>query len=204
VIQYRTWQKRFWLILAGIVSGALPTHAHLVNTGLGPFYDGLVHVLVSPADLLPLIAFALFAGLRGPLFGRILLCSLPLAWLMGFGAASAGIFRFGSPVMMTLITIALGILLAADRPLPPAALAALAVFIGLLHGVANGTELARTPSNAVVATGAAIAMIIVVSLLAGQATSIRAPWARVATRVVGSWIAAIGVLTLGWSLRGTT
>ena len=28
-----------------------------------------------------------------------------------------------------------------------------------------------------------------------------APWARVAIRVVGSWMAAISLLMLGWSLR---
>jgi hypothetical protein len=31
--------------------------------------------------------------------------------------------------------------------------------------------------------------------------ALRAPWARVAVRVVGSWIAAVGLLVLGWSLR---
>jgi urease accessory protein len=55
-----------------------------------------------------------------------------------------------------------------------------------------------------VTAGAAIAILIVVSLLAGQAASIQALWARVALRVVGSWIAAIGIFMLGWSLRITS
>jgi hypothetical protein len=45
-------------------------HAHLMNTGFGPFYDGLTHLFVTPEDLLPVIALALLAGLRGPRFGR--------------------------------------------------------------------------------------------------------------------------------------
>jgi len=40
-----------------------------------------------------------------------------------------------------------------------------------------------------VATGAAIVV------------SVKAPWQRVVVRVAGSWIAAIGLLLLGWSLR---
>ena len=32
---------------------AVPAHAHLVNTGLGPFYDGISHLLLSPEDLIP-------------------------------------------------------------------------------------------------------------------------------------------------------
>ncbi len=30
-----------------------PPHAHLVNTGLGPFYDGVSHFALTPEDLLP-------------------------------------------------------------------------------------------------------------------------------------------------------
>jgi len=31
--------------------------------------------------------------------------------------------------------------------------------------------------------------------------AIRAPWGRVAVRMAESWIGAIGLLRLGWSLR---
>jgi len=42
---------------------------------------------------------------------------------------------------------------------------------------------------------------MVVSLLAGQVGSVRARWARVTVQVAGSWIAAIGLLMLGWAVR---
>ena len=44
-------------------------HAHLVNTGLGPFYDGVSHFALTPEDLLPALALALFAGQRGARLG---------------------------------------------------------------------------------------------------------------------------------------
>jgi hypothetical protein len=31
--------------------------------------------------------------------------------------------------------------------------------------------------------------------------ALRAPWTRIAVRVAGSWIAAIGLLLAGWALR---
>ena len=55
--------------LMTIVAAARPAHAHLMTTGLGPFYDGLTHLLVSPECLLPMIALALLAGLRAPASG---------------------------------------------------------------------------------------------------------------------------------------
>ena len=34
------------------------SHAHLVNTGLGPVYDGVSHFALTPEDLLPALALA--------------------------------------------------------------------------------------------------------------------------------------------------
>jgi hypothetical protein len=42
---------------------------------------------------------------------------------------------------------------------------------------------------------------VVVALLAGPVVVLRATWARVVVRVAGSWIAAIGLLMLGWTVR---
>jgi hypothetical protein len=43
---------------------------------------------------------------------------------------------------------------------------------------------------------------VIVSLLAGQVTSLRLAWGRIVVRVAGSWIAATGLLMLGWAVRG--
>ncbi len=56
---------------------------HLVTTGLGPFFDGVGHLFLTIEDLLPVIALALLAGLRGPAAGRRVLFLLPPAWLLG-------------------------------------------------------------------------------------------------------------------------
>ena len=61
-------------LLASVAALALAApvavQAHLVNSGLGPFYDGALHLLLSPGDLLGLIAVAFLAGLRGARAGR--------------------------------------------------------------------------------------------------------------------------------------
>ena len=78
---------RGWRCLALAAGGLLllPTvaRAHLVQTGFGPFYDGISHLAVSPDDLLMVIAVSLLAGLRGRRAGRWVLFSLPAAWLVG-------------------------------------------------------------------------------------------------------------------------
>jgi urease accessory protein len=192
----------FWLTLAVTMIVAPSAHAHLMNTGFGPFYDGLTHLLVTPEDLLPAIALALLAGLRGPRFGRAVLFALPVAWLVGGAAGLLLAPQVTLPVAETMVTIALGALLAADCPLPLASVAGLAILLGLLHGILNGSELQKTnASGQLISAGVAVALFFAVSLLAGQAASVRVPWARVAVRVAGSWIVAIGLLMLGWAMR---
>jgi urease accessory protein len=192
----------FWLLLAITMIVAPSAHAHLMNTGFGPFYDGLTHLFVTPEDLLPVIALALLAGLRGPRFGRAVLLALPVAWLAGSAAGLLLAPQVTLPVAETIVTIALGALLAADCPLPIAIVSGLAILLGLLHGSLNGSELPKTTSSGQIsAAGVAVALFVLVSLLAGQAASVRVPWARVAVRVAGSWIVAIGLLMLGWAMR---
>jgi urease accessory protein len=192
----------FWLTLAITLTVAPAAHAHLMNTGFGPFYDGLTHLFVTPEDLLPVIALALLAGLRGPRFGRAVLFALPVAWLVGSAAGLLLAPHITLAVAETIVTIALGALLAADCPLPVAFVVSLAILLGLIHGIPNGSELAGTPSSGqMTAAGVAVALFVAVSLLSGQASSVRLLWVRVAVRVVGSWIVAIGLLMLGWAMR---
>ena len=46
--------------------------AHLMTTGLGPFYDGFTHLFLTPEDLLPVLALGPivehFLMLQGKLF----------------------------------------------------------------------------------------------------------------------------------------
>jgi urease accessory protein len=195
----------FRVTLATTLIAAPSAHAHLMNTGLGPFSDGLTHLIVTPEDLLPVIALDLLAGLRGPRFGRAVLFALPVAWLVGSAAGLLLVPPITLPVAETIVTIGLGVLLATDRPLPLIWVAGLAVLLGLLHGILNGSELPKTSSSGQIsAAGVAVALFVAVSLSAGQAASMRVPWARVAVRVAGSWIAAIGLLMLGWAVRVPT
>jgi len=129
-----------------------------------------------------------------------------LAWLAASVVGALVVAHLTLPAATAVLTIVLGALVAADVPLPLAVVAGLAVVLGVLNGGLNGIELGTARSSGVgpvslAAAGAAGALFVVVALLAGHVASLRAPWARVVVRVAGSWIGAIGLLLLGWSLR---
>ncbi len=198
-----TRKARWALALAGgLGMAAWPSwaQAHLVTTGLGPVYDGLLHFALTPEDLVPALALALLAGLRGPAHGRRALFVLPAAWLLGgsFGLAAHGGV---SPVVTSISFVLLGGLLAADARLPLVATGALAALLGLFHGYLNGTAMAQPGLGALALLGIVVAVFTLVTVAASFVVPLRAAWARVAVRVAGSWIAAIGLLLLGWGLR---
>lgn len=184
-----------------LLFGASSAQAHLMNSGFGPFYDGLAHPFLVPEDLLPVIALTLLAGLRGTQCGRRVAFTLPLAWLAGM-AAAATIHLPPEPLWLTCaLTIALGALVAADRPWPVALVIGLAALAGATHGFGNGQELAAIKGGGLAMAGIACALFVVSALAAGQVATVRAHWARVVVRVAGSWVAAVGLLMLGWSMR---
>jgi hydrogenase/urease accessory protein HupE len=187
-----------------VVAGAvLPSsaEAHLVTTGLGPLYDGISHVLLSADDLLPVPAMSMLAGLNGPAAGRRTLFGLTGAWLLG-GLAG---YLFGQALLSGTITcvsfLVLGGLTAADQRLSPAVVLGIAVAVGLLHGWLNGTGIAAAQREALGLAGIGSAIFVVVALASAFVMSLRAGWMRIAVRVAGSWVATIGLLMLGWSLR---
>ena len=180
-----------------------PAGAHLVTTGLGPVYDGISHVVMSPDDLVPIVALALLAGLNGPAAGRSALFAVTAAWLAG------GLFGILIPTAAVLPAstatasfLLLGGLTALDRRLSPRVVATLAVAIGLLHGWLNGVSIAEGQREGIGLVGIASATFAIVAMTSASVVALRAPWARLAVRVAGSWVAAIGLLMLGWSLRG--
>jgi hydrogenase/urease accessory protein HupE len=182
---------------------ALPqvAHAHLVNTGLGPFYDGVIHFLATPEDLLPAVALALLAGLRGAAAGRASLFAITGAWFLGGGVGLA-IPVAGSPLFVTTLSLlVLGGLVALDARLPVRWIGALAALVGFVHGGFNGAAMATAKLGLVGLVGIVVAVFVVVTLATALVVALRAPSARIAVRVAGSWLVATGLLLAGWSLR---
>jgi hypothetical protein len=205
--------RRFVTALLAASLSALPAaaDAHLVNTGTGPIYDGIAHLFVSFEDLLPVVALALLAGLNGPQAGRRVLFTLPLAWWLGGLAGRlmmdslVGSLVLSAPLPAGLAALALlatGGLLAADVHLTAAVTTTLALLLGGLKGGLSGLATGADQASAMALVGTVAAVFVVVALVAGLVVAMKRPWMRVGVRASGSWIAASGLLLLGWTLSG--
>jgi urease accessory protein len=190
-------------LLAGLLTlFCLPSlaSAHLVTTGLGPVYDGIGHLVMTPEDLIPVLALALLAGLRGTLPGRRALFLLPLAW---FAGGLVGVFTQGMPTIPVapLSILILGLLVAADIKLSNWIFTAVVLVVGFAHGLFNGVALKEGP-GVLGLIGIMVTLFVLVALVSAFVVSLKQPSMRIVVRVAGSWVAAIGMLMFGWLISG--
>jgi urease accessory protein len=177
--------------------------AHLVSSGMGPLYDGISHFGLSPEDFLPVIAFAFFAGLRGPAQARLALAILPLAWLVGglFALYGLALPALVLPVATAILFLLIGGLLATDANVAPPIGAGVAACLGLVRGAGDLAGVTMSGGHILTLLGMAASVFAVFALAASVTLPLQRLWMIVAARVSGSWLAALGLLFAGWILR---
>ncbi len=187
-----------WFLLV-----AAPAKAHLVSTELGPFYDGAAHPLVTPEDLLLILGFAVLAAFSGLGAGRRVLAVLACCWacgvLAGFGMARG---EMEIPLAAGAVLILLGLMGALKLRLRAGLLAAVAGVLGLARGFMNGSSAQADDGVWLSAIGIATGVFLATALAMGLAAKLEKRRWTTLLRVAASWIAAIGLLMLGWELQG--
>jgi len=178
----------------------LNAQAHLISTGLGSVYDGIIHFALTPEDLIPAIALALFAGLRGKDQARRVIFVLPLSWLLaGFLGTLTAVPPPASLAWLPLLLV--GGMVATDLRLSLGATSVVAILLGAFLGYTNGAAMAQAGPGLRAVLGISATVFVATTLVAALVAAWHSGWIRIAWRVAGSWIAAGGLLLLGWSLR---
>ena len=186
--------------------GSLPL-AHLVPTGLGPWGDGMARLVLQPLDLLLLVALVLLAVQSGrPWLDRLALL-LPLSWLMGgLGGLVVGrelplALPCAALVTAVGVLVTLGPALRLSERLGEGFRFRGTAVLPLLFGLVAGSSLAGHGGALQALLGEAVAIAVVTALLLMVLDPPHPRWLALGLRVVGSWIAASGLLMLGWLSR---
>jgi urease accessory protein len=185
-------------LLAGLV-WAGPAYAHSLSNRFGDFYGGILHPLTALEHVLPFLALGLLAGQQGARAARWLLLVFPLGLLLGSAFAAVAPAGFWLTPLNHLSFVVLGLLLAAAWRIPLALLLALGALIGLSHGYENGRDITTGGALPLFVPGVALVGFVITALASAAtlALTARADWPRVAVRIAGSWIAAIGIMMIG-------
>lgn len=185
--------------IIAILSGS--AYAHDLSERYGGLLGALLHPLTALDHALAFGALGLYAGLQGLRSAYRIVIAFNLALLIGVllpTLTATGVFTSLGMVNITSVVV-LGALTALAVRLPISVAMALAVFFGLSHGLENGNDLSGVgwPS----AFGVFLAGITLTVPTAALAARLSSGYPRVAVRVAGSWIAAIGLMILGLQLR---
>ncbi|MFN7292174.1 MAG: HupE/UreJ family protein [Pirellula sp.] len=192
----------FLALFFALVTSPNTAQAHLVTSGAGPFFDGVAHFFVSLDDLLVVVALSLLSGLLGKTAARGLVLVLPLAWFVGMVLGLYLSDQIEGSAWATAFTLLVGgFLLSFSPKLPTWGMATVAGLIGLVHGSWNGAAMKATETSAIASLGIVTSAGIVALLLSATAVSIQQSWQKIAMRVIGSWVAAFGLLALAWHFR---
>jgi urease accessory protein len=187
-------------ILGTLAAGAV--HAHGTVPGIGAFYNGALHPLATPAQLMALMGLGLLVGQH--MQPRNAAAAPPLLALAAALAAGLLLHRLaGDPdtdrLLLGLALVLGGAVLAA-RTLPAAALVVLATATGAAVALGSGPEGVQGRDRWVMLAGSGLAALLVSSYVAVMVSMARPPWLKVAVRVLGSWIASAALLVLALSL----
>lgn len=194
---------RFAAILSasGAVSVFTPVtaFAHDAFGDLGPFYGSMLHPLVDPLQAAVLIGAAAFLAGRSLTVVRGALPVFLLAAALAAVALSAGQLVPPPTWLAGLAAVLAG--LAATLPerwSPRPAVYALVVVTGALTGLAPGASDTGTALQTLLGSVFGIAVLATLAWFAMEAASRRLT--RLVPKVVGSWVAAVGILVVALSV----
>lgn len=175
--------------------------AHLSSGRFGDFYAGSLHLLTAIEHVIPIVALGLIAGQQGKRAARMMSIVLPLSLAAGvliginFPQVTFSIYVNGFSFLF------IGGLIALRKDIPHIALITIAVFFGITHGYSNGTAFDINLSVLNYSLGVLTAGLIIIAIFSGLVLSFTKDWQKIAVRVAGSWIAAIGLITIPMILK---
>jgi len=190
-----------FLIFIGMIIFPINTVAHLASGRFGDFYAGSFHLLTAIEHLIPMIALGLLAGQQGTKISRLMVFLIPVTLIIG---TLVGIYTSGltfSIYINSFSFLLIGGLVALNKKLSPNLILLIILILGITHGYSNGTAFEPTLSVFNYVIGVATTGLIIVTIFAGIALSVKKDWQKIAVRVAGSWIAAIGLITLPMILK---
>ena len=203
-MSFRPDRRRLWLALAGLAWLALPVeaHAHSPFPGAGDFISGLLHPVTSPTHVLVIVGLGLMAGRRTLAEVKEPAITFALGSALGLLLTLTGMMKAVPPVVPVVIALIAGTLLASDKSPPPgvrnALYGAAGMFLGLDSAVENGS--AWTITKTLLGNWISLALLVV-DLAIYVTFGANAKWLTIAIRIVGSWIIAIALMVLAFSLR---
>jgi len=187
--------KRSLGLVASMLAAPLEAHAHGDASWAHGVVDGARVFASSLQYLFPVLAAALIArrasraSLRNDALS--LIGGITLGMLGSYAVTDALAVVFAARIQLIL----LGLIVLTDLRLPAAIISPLFILAGALVGLEHGvTPLGDPVAEPKLTLGFALSSAAVFTAVGLISQRFRTGWQRIAIRVVGSWLAAIGAI----------
>lgn len=186
----------------GLFAFPATAQAHTPIEGIGDFLAGLVHPVTTPSHVLLLLGLGLLLGqhpplnLKGPMlvFGSVSALALLLT-------CTGWVSNVYPPVLLGL-ALGAAVMVALEKPIPPTGLYLLLAGAATALGLDSAVESSSIATVLKTLAGTWISLTVLLADIAIYASfCARKLWLKVGIRVMGSWIIAVSLLVLAFSLR---
>lgn len=189
--------------LLGLFAALTTTaHAHMAIEGAGDIANGALHPILTPVHVLVMLALGLWLGQQVPLDLKtpttILAPVSAITLILTTTGRLPGIY----PPLLIGLALIIASLVGLEIRLPRLARIALCAVVALMLSLDSAVETGGTfvVVKTLLGTWFSLnAAILYIAICASHAEG--KPWARVGIRILGSWIIAISLMVLAFSLR---
>jgi hydrogenase/urease accessory protein HupE len=185
---------RWSVVVCALAAMSGQASAHMVVPGVGGFYGGFLHPILNPVHALGLVGLGLLVGRQD----EWILCVLVFA-----AAAAAGLFAlsFGTgatpaETILTVLTIVSGVLIALAWSPPRPIATFLAGSAGLAIGLDSPPQAITIAEGNLMLAGTQLGAFLALAGIAICAKTATHRLAKIAVRILGSWIAASAIIVL--------
>jgi len=176
--------------------------AHTAISGVGDFFGGALHPLMTPTHLLVLLALGLLAAQHSSLQLKISLAVFISFSALGLLLTTTGLVKTVYPPVLIGIALVAGVLVVLEKPLPAIANGAIFTLAALALGLDSAVENGSAPVITKTLLGTWLGLILAVADMAYYLSLLtRQRWQQIGIRVAGSWISAASLMILAFALR---
>lgn len=181
---------KFWLA-AVLMCAATSAMAH-PGGNLNGFAAGILHPITGLDHIIAMVAVGLWGGILGGEALWVLPITFPLIMAFGGVLGVLGVPVPGIEVGIALSGIVLGLMILFSVRAPLWLATVMVGIFAIFHGYAHGAELPNSADPAVFAAGFVISTGFLHLTGIGIGLAVRWPWGKIAVRLVGLVISALG------------
>lgn len=191
-----------WAVLV-FAALSVSAQAHGTIPGMNEAVGGFLHPLITPLHVLILLGLGLWLGQQTPLRLKIPVLVFTPCSAAALLATTTGAIPAVPPAFLLAISLSAGVLVALAARLPTCASVALFGFAGLALGLDSAVDNATTTAaiaKTLLGTWISLSVWLVNTAFYVSLCPPR-QWIQIGIRVAGSWIVAISLLVLAFSLK---